>query len=640
MTLELQRASYERKPNSLLKIAAFIACALTISLWTLAQEPAPAIAIIPAQDFSKGSGALGATQPSSQSAVAQTNPHSSTANNQSALPASSGSYDSYLDDDQGSTYIPVDSWIYPAVMRLYSLGYVDSVFIGIRPWTRRSLLHMLGRTSDDILNSNDNEAIDILEALHRDLAEEQMDEANPVTAIYGLQSVYTRVMGIAGLPIRDSFHLGTSIVNDYGRPYAQGLNNVTGFSSLNEAGRFSLYVRAEYQHAPASNGYTLAQAQFLASDDLIALPFPYPLSTLAIGPIAAQNPFRIVEASLSAHILGHEISAGKNDAWLGTAFGGGWAWSNNAENIYGFRIDRVEPLHVPLLSNITGPFRYEFIIGSLKGHSVPNSPYMHSEKISFKPTRDLEFGFQRSIIWGGKGLACLTSTGTESCDEPITLHTFLVGFFSTSSGASTNPRENPGARFGAFDAAWRLPYLQHWLTLYVDSEAHDDVSPIDAPRRADFRTGLYLSHLPGLQKFDMRVEGIDSDQNTSRSVQGQFTYWELVQKQGYTNKGQILGDWIGREGKGGQAWLTYHLTGSQQVQIEWSHNKNANDFIPQGSSENRFTASALLRLRRNLELNGWIQYEAWKAPFYKPGLQTDTTSAIQITWYPKLETLP
>jgi hypothetical protein len=563
------------------------------------------------------------------SAASQANSGTPNAPPQYSSNDDAGSGDTYLDDTGGSTYIPVDSWIYPAVLRLYSLGYVDSIYVGLRPWTRLSLLHVLQRSADDVLNSNDNEAIGIYESLRRELSEAGLDGMTEHRAIYGLQSAYTRVMGIAGPPIRDSFHLGTTVVNDYGRPYAQGFNNITGFSSLNEAGRFSFYVRAEYQHAPAGNGYTLAQAQPLAADDTITLPYPYPLSTLAIGRIAAQNPIRIVEASLSGHVLGHEISFGKNDAWLGTAAGGAWAWSNNAENIYGFRIDRVEPLHIPLLSYITGPFRYEFFVGSLKGHSDPNSPYIHSEKVSFKPTHDLECGFQRSIIWGGEG------------HEPVTLHTFLKGFFSTENvtAAIKDSPQDPGARFSAFDASWRLPYLEHWLTLYVDSEAHDDISPVDAPRRADFRTGLYLSHLPRLPKMDLRVEGIDSDQPTSRSVQGQFTYWEQVQVQGYTNKGQILGDWIGREGKGGQAWLTYHLSGNRQIQIAWRHNKNANDFIPLGSTQNQITVSTVLRLRRDVELNGSFQYEAWKAPWYKSGLQSDTTSTVEITWYPKLHTL-
>src|ERR1700722_17284538 len=43
----------------------------------------------------------------------------------------------------GSPYIPVDSWVYPAMLRLYSLGYVDTVYIGLRPWTRASVMHML-----------------------------------------------------------------------------------------------------------------------------------------------------------------------------------------------------------------------------------------------------------------------------------------------------------------------------------------------------------------------------------------------------------------------------------------------------------------------------------------------------------------
>ncbi|MGO8759768.1 MAG: hypothetical protein ACLQG3_16745, partial [Terracidiphilus sp.] len=43
----------------------------------------------------------------------------------------------------GSPYIPVDSWLYAAVLRLYSLGYVDAAYVGLRPWTRASLMHML-----------------------------------------------------------------------------------------------------------------------------------------------------------------------------------------------------------------------------------------------------------------------------------------------------------------------------------------------------------------------------------------------------------------------------------------------------------------------------------------------------------------
>src|SRR5580698_3071801 len=36
----------------------------------------------------------------------------------------------------GSPYIPLDSWMYTSLTRLYSLGYLDTAFLGLRPWTR------------------------------------------------------------------------------------------------------------------------------------------------------------------------------------------------------------------------------------------------------------------------------------------------------------------------------------------------------------------------------------------------------------------------------------------------------------------------------------------------------------------------
>jgi len=31
-------------------------------------------------------------------------------------------------DHYGSTYIPVDSWVYPAMTRLYSMGFLNTMF--------------------------------------------------------------------------------------------------------------------------------------------------------------------------------------------------------------------------------------------------------------------------------------------------------------------------------------------------------------------------------------------------------------------------------------------------------------------------------------------------------------------------------
>jgi hypothetical protein len=104
----------------------------------------------------------------------------------------------------GSTYIPLDSWMYPEIMRLYSLGFIDTLFLGMRPYTRTSVAHMLDASAGRIYNSDSDEAKEIYSALSRELAP---DLELPVDAHRGyseIESVYTRMLGIAGPPLRDS----------------------------------------------------------------------------------------------------------------------------------------------------------------------------------------------------------------------------------------------------------------------------------------------------------------------------------------------------------------------------------------------------------------------------------------------------
>jgi len=556
-----------------------------------------------------------------------------------------------------SPYIPVDSWVYPAVWRLYSLGFVDSVFLGMRPYTRSSLDHMLEEAGARIEDADPGPATDEAEGIYESLSHElHFDVQGPCGPHKGatrVESIYSAERAISGTPLRDSFHLGSTVINDYGRPYQSGFNDYSGASGYASAGRFQLYVRGEFQGAPSGAGYSTALAQYLATTtdntgvyftqkcwneantgpDCVALPLNL-LTTIPVGPIAAATKARIMEAYASAHYLNHEISFGKQDEWMGSALGGGMAYSNNAENIYAFHINRIEPLRVPFLSYATGPFRYEFLVGSLKGHIYPRDPWVHIEKVSFKPTPNLEFGFERTVIWGGKG------------HEPINLHSFLRSFFSFSAptGNVKDSNRDPGARFGAFDFNYRLPFVRNWLTLYADSEVHDDVSPVDAPRRASYRPGIYLSHFPGVPNLDLRVEAVSTDPSSSNtaSKNGQFMYWEAIQKQGYTNNGQMFGDWIGREAKGGQAWITYHLSGNEWVQVGARNQKDTTYFINGGTTLNDINFQVVKRIGKDLEVNGNFAFEHWNAPVYNTGnavypspTHSVTTTTIQLTWFPK-----
>ena len=119
-------------------------------------------------------------------------------------------------------------------------------------------------------------------------------------------------------------------------------------------------------------------------------------------------------------------------------------------------------------------------------------------------------------------------------------------------------------------------------------------------------------------------------------------YWEDVQRQGYTNKGQIFGDWIGREGKGGQAWLTFHLSPNEWIQVNARNQKNAKDFIrtgippivEYGTTLNDIGFQVVKRIGSDFEINGSFTSERYKAPIYLPGQQNVTTTNVQLTWYP------
>ena len=562
----------------------------------------------------------------------------------------------------GSPYIPVDSWMYPAMLRLYSLGYVDDMFIGLRPWTRASMMHMLedaGELLEDREDEGDpaaGEARAIYDALNRELHQDMEGPCGPHQGSTRIESVYSLARAISGTPLDDSYHLGQTIVNDYGRPYENGFNSYSGISGYATAGGFTLYARAEFQGAPSAAGYSAALAQTLSNIDDTSYFVPSNVSpygpttavfnqtTIPQGPIATATQGRFLEAYLSYQLLNHVVSFGKQDQWLGPAQGASMAFSNNAQNFYAFEINRIEPLNVPALSRLTGPFRYEFLVGALRGHTEmpdpiyennpssgadnvvnPGDPWVHVEKVSFRPYRDLQIGFERTAMFGGEG------------HQGVSLHAFLRSFFSITAGNSSQKGNttDPGARFGAFDFSWRLPYLRNWLTLYSDSEVHDDISPIDAPRRAAVRPGIYLSHVPGIPKLDLRVEGASTDPPTNRSTGGQFMYFEEIEKQGYTNQGQLFGDWIGREDKGGQAWITYHLSGNEWLQVSVRNQKAVNNFIPGGTTLNDIAFQAVKRIGKDFEIDGRFAVEHYKAPIYLPGEQTVTTTNIQLTWFPQ-----
>jgi membrane-associated phospholipid phosphatase len=521
----------------------------------------------------------------------------------------------------GSTYVELDSWIYPAVERLAALGIIRSPFLGIRPWTRTAVAQMLAEADYQEADASlpPTQEASLFSALRTEFSQELSLEDGGVNESIRVESLYTRISPIAGTPLNDSYHFGQTIINDFGRPYQGGFNAVSGFTSRAETGPFSFYVRGEYQYSPSAAAYPDSVRNVIAQADV------NPVQPAI--PVQSANQFRLLDAYTGLTLWGNEVSVGKQSLWWGPGEGGAMILSNNAEPLYMLRINRTLPLYIPWISKLLGPIRHDHFFGKLNGHHFPPDPFMYGDKVSFQPTKNLELGFSRTAVFAGQG------------KTPLTLGTFWRSYTSVSDvgpGIKGTARD-PGARHGAFDFSYKLPFVRNWLTLYSDSIAHDEPNPISAPRRAAIVPGIYLSHFPKLNKLDLRVEsGYTDIPNRPPTVAvGRFLYWEGIYHDVYLNKGNLMGSWLGRAGKGTQVWSNYWLNSYSSIQVSYRNSKISNLFIPGGGTQTDFSAGARLRIRNDWELLTNLQYEQWTVPVLAPSRKSDFLSSLQLTYWPK-----
>ncbi|HEY2119951.1 MAG TPA: capsule assembly Wzi family protein [Candidatus Acidoferrum sp.] len=515
----------------------------------------------------------------------------------------------------GTPFVPLDSWVYPAIERLAARGLVHSEFLGLRPWTRIACANFTNEAAESLEERPDTTQMDgIVADLRAEFAAEFAAYENGPENIAKVESVYTRVMGISGTPLTDSYHFGQTITNDNGRPYQEGINNVTGFSAYTNFSRFSIFVDGEYQHAPSAAGYPLSVRQVIANVDQNPLQ-PY-------QPVATTNQFVIQQAYLSTNIESWNFSFGRQQLYWGPDYGSAFLFSDNALPIYTFRLSKITPFYLPWIMKYLGPMSIDLFFGRTQGNEFPPRPLMHGEKISFKPTENVTLGFSRTTTFGGEGRAMTPSAIFHS-------------YFSFTSSFNYASWDNPGKRNGGFEFSYRLPFVRNWLTLYADSMTPDDPSPIDAPRRAAVNPGIYLSKFPHFNKLDFRVEGIYTDISTSRSNGGQYIYWETFYHDLYTNLGYIMGSWVGREGKGIQAWSTYWFNPKSSLQFAYRNQRVSSDFIPKGETIHDGSVNLNYWLNKEWNVSTLVQYEQWNAPVLATGLQKNWTSSVEVQYWPK-----
>ena len=533
----------------------------------------------------------------------------------------------------GSPYVPLDSWIYPALDRLAGLGLIDSGFAGLRPWTRRECMRQLSEAEEKLTGEESNEAQKLVDALQRELRPESEAKGDGDDGgSFRLESIYSRTEHISGTPLTDGYTFAQTQINDFGRPYGEGWSTVNGFSAYATRGPWVAYIRGEAQSAPSIPAYSLTTRQTIQQvDNYPQLPPGTP------QPSVAQ--FSLLDAYVGLMLSNWQVSFGKQSLSWGPGGGGSMTLSNNAPPINMFRISRTTPLKLPGILGWLGPMRTDFFFGQLAGQefienpsgvvgqfgqSLSPQPFIHGQKISFKPTPNFEFGFHRTTIYGGPGY-------------PLTFHTLIRSLFTTGNENAGGPSK-PGNRTSGLNFSYRLPRLRDWLTLYGEGYTDDEFSPIAYVDVSAWRAGLYLSRFPGVSRLDLRVEGVYTDvpggTSTNTKQPGSF-YSNGTWRSGYTNNGDLIGSWIGRGGQGAQAWTNYWFGPRNRLQFYFRHQKVSQEFIPGGGSLSDAGVRTDYSLRSNLSLSVSVQHERWLFPVIQPNAARNVTASVGIVFEPQ-----
>lgn len=502
--------------------------------------------------------------------------------------------------------VPMDSWIYAALDRLAALGFVPSQSASLRPWSRRECRRQL-RQAKAILERRE----DVSAAAASPIVEELERELGTASSPIVVDSVYVRSGVIAGAVLNDSFHFGQTWRDDFGRPFGQGWNREAGTTGRAGYGPWFAAWRVEYQGAPGRGAYAESVRETIAALDRNPVAGP-----VGLPPV---NRVRLVEAQVGFQWRGLRLSAGRQSLYWGPAEQAPLSFSSNAEPPLHLRLE-TDPFRLPGPLTRLGVVRGAFVVGKLAGHSYTWRPWFNAQKVTFKLSGDLEFGFTRWSLFFGVG-------------HPITWGNFWHNIISVTSGdAHPFDASDPGDRKAGFDFRWRLPGVRDWLTLYSDSYSDDDPSPLAAPRRAAISPGLWLTRVPWLPQLDLRVEAA-STTPMAGDYGGQFVYYNNQYHSGNTNYGFLLGNAVGRDARAFEVRANYWLSPRDRLLGGFRQTKIGGAFLPGGGTQGDAWAGALVRLRQDWILSATVQRERFWIPLLG-GPRRDWSAAVEWGWRP------
>jgi hypothetical protein len=327
---------------------------------------------------------------------------------------------------------------------------------------------------------------------------------------------------------------------------------------------------------------------------------------------AGENGTRVGETAIETGTPSAALQIGKIATWYGPGRLGALIFTNNAQSYPGIRFHNPVPIAVPGLFSFLGNAQYDLFLARLgSDRPIPN-PLLFGMRLAARPSRYLELGLSRSMIYGGQG--------QESG---------LSAWWDAFKGTNTNAPGEKGLvnQIAGFDITLTLPSpsqpVQAYLEMAGEDEAHSVGIPIPFPSKFAYVTGVFLPSLFGSAAHDLRVEWARNHWQGN----GPVWYVHSVSGEGYAHfyRGRVLGHPMGTDAQDLSIQGHHFFLPSTYLELTLSRTDRFS-LGPSTERTDRTSAGFIGWLSENVRAEGEIALEKVKNPAGLPGATAEDAS--------------
>lgn len=420
---------------------------------------------------------------------------------------------------QVSPNVPLDSYMYDYIEKLDGLGYLSDMQTGSKPYTRLQMAQWCKQIEAAIAKDKSVPAYakTMLSKLNGDL--------KPELSLLAGESV-KKGIALKELSLETIYYDGGSV--------EQSPTTKSTYQPLN-------INNNGYKYGQDGNAVMTARLEgYLSPHTVISVTPRFSYDRTYDGDASFESGY------LKTHIGNIAIQAGKDSLWWGQGQQGSLLLTNNATPVTSIKFSNIEPRQMPKPLAFLGKGNLSVVYSILETDREISYPSFLGIRKDFTPSKNFTFAVARTSMLGGKGH--MLSSG-DYWD-------FLTGKNADTAGS------DKWNSIAGFDFRWRVPKwngAQIYGELYGEDQA-TGLGIIPSPSKNAHTIGVYIPRLSANGNWDALFE-------TAHTTN--VWYVHSLYTDGYTYKGDILGDAMGSDADRYYAKFTRHLSNGNQLALNF-----------------------------------------------------------------------